>query len=122
IREWDDPYERELMETAEGVAARVGLPRWQFAFQSASATHEPWIGPDILEVIPQLAASGEYGAVIACPVGFVADHLEVLYDLDIETAEVCGKAGLKFTRTKSLNSDPALINSVASAVKAQIDD
>jgi ferrochelatase len=116
IRGWDDPYERELMETASLVGERLGLPHWKFAYQSASSTGEPWIGPDILDVIPELAASGKYDAVIACPVGFVADHLEILYDLDVEAADASAKVGLKFRRTNSLNSDPALIKAVGQAV------
>lgn len=116
IRTWDDPYERELMQTATLVAERVALPHWQFAFQSASSTGEPWIGPDILDVIPRLAASGECDSVVACPVGFVADHLEILYDLDIEVAEACNSVGFAFRRTVSLNTDPLMIKAVSEAV------
>jgi ferrochelatase len=119
IRTWDDPYERELMETATAVAERLELPHWQFAFQSASTTGEPWIGPDILETIREVAATGEFDAILACPVGFVADHLEVLYDLDIETADACAAIGIAFRRTASLNADAALVNAVAQAVIEQ---
>jgi ferrochelatase len=116
IRTWDDPYERELMETATLTANRLALPHWQFAFQSASSTGEPWIGPDILEVIPNIAADGKFEAIVACPVGFVADHLEILYDLDIEVAEACARVGLAFRRTPSLNTDPLLVRAVSDAV------
>ncbi len=84
-----DPYPDELRSTAVAVADRLGSGEgadWSIAWQSAGRTPEPWIGPDILQVIDDLGASGDYGGVIVCACGFVADHLEVLYDLDIEAA------------------------------------
>lgn len=113
-----DPYARELLETAEAVAARACLPHWRFAYQSASATGEPWLGPDVLVAADEAAATGAYAGVIACPVGFVADHLEVLFDLDVELAERCAELGLGFRRTPSLNSDDPLIETLTSEIVA----
>ena len=89
---------------------------WSIAWQSAGRTPEPWIGPDILQVIDELGASGEYGGVIVCACGFVADHLEVLYDLDIEAAHRADAAGLAFDRTASVNADPDVMAALADRV------
>ena len=88
-----DPYPAQLQATAEAVAAAVGLDNWGLAWQSAGRTPEPWIGPDILQVIDELAADGATQGVLVSAVGFVADHLEVLYDLDIEAAGRAARAG-----------------------------
>ena len=117
-----DPYPDELRATAEAVAARVGLAEWSqwaIAWQSAGRTPEPWLGPDILQVIDDLAASesesAERGVVVsAC--GFVADHLEVLYDLDIEAAHRAHEHGLAFDRTACVNDDPAVMAALAHRV------
>ena len=92
ILDEDDPYPAQLRETAAAVAARTGLERWSVAWQSAGRTPEPWIGPDVLEAMSELAAAGA-SAVVVCPAGFVADHLEVLYDLDVEAARAHGSWG-----------------------------
>jgi ferrochelatase len=110
-----DPYPDELRATAEAVAGAAGLARWSVAWQSAGRTADPWIGPDILEVLPKIAAAGASGVVI-CPAGFVADHLEVLYDLDIEAAAAARELGLPFARTVSPNADPRLTASLADVV------
>jgi len=86
IRTWGDPYPEQLARTSELVASAAGVPSWRFAYQSASHTGEPWLGPDLLEVLRALAAAGRR-EVVVCPVGFVADHLEVLYDIDIEAQD-----------------------------------
>ena len=119
-----DPYPDELRATAEAVAARVGLAEWSqwaIAWQSAGRTPEPWLGPDILQVIDDLAASEssatERGVVVsAC--GFVADHLEVLYDLDIEAAHRARGHGLAFDRTACVNDDPTVMAALARRVVA----
>jgi ferrochelatase len=116
IRESNDPYESELLATAEAVAAKLSLPNWRFAFQSASKTGEPWIGPDILDVLAEERARGLFQNAVACPVGFVADHLEILYDLDVEAAELSGRLGLNFKRVPSLNADPLLVKAVVSEI------
>jgi ferrochelatase len=111
-----DPYEAELLETAGALAVRLKLPHWRFAFQSASTTGEPWLGPDILDVLGETKASGAYDGVVVCSVGFLADHLEILYDLDVEAAERCAELGLSFRRTPSLNTSPALVDAVVHEV------
>ncbi len=97
----------------------LGLDRWagwSMAWQSAGATPEPWRGPDILEVIRDLAATGRADGILVCPQGFVADHLEVAYDLDIEARKVADEVGLAFARTRVLNDDPAVFAALADHV------
>jgi ferrochelatase len=114
-----DPYRDQLLETARLVAERAGLSDWSFAFQSASATGEPWLGPDILEELDLLAANG-VRRVLVCPVGFVSDHLEILWDLDVEAREKAGELGLELERIESLNDDPAFIRALAELVRARV--
>ena len=111
----NDPYPAQLSETAAEVAARTGLERWSVAWQSAGRTPEPWIGPDVLEVMSELAAAGAR-AVVVCPAGFVTDHLEVLYDLDIEAAARARELGIAFARTASPNTDPRVLDALAGVV------
>ncbi len=116
-----DPYPDELRATAEAVAARLGLTEgddWQIAWQSAGRTPEPWIGPDILDVIDSLGADDDVAGVIVSACGFVADHLEVLYDLDIEAADRAAASGLAFDRTACVNDDPAIMAALADRVRA----
>ncbi len=111
-----DPYMDELRSTAEAVAERLELVEgtdWQIAWQSAGRTPEPWIGPDILEVIDQLGADDDVDGVVVSSVGFVADHLEVLYDLDIEAKDRADGVGLAFARTASVNVAPAVMAALA---------
>jgi protoporphyrin/coproporphyrin ferrochelatase len=108
ILEAGDPYRDQLLETSRLVAQRAGLDRWSFAFQSASPTGEPWLGPDVLEELESLRADG-VREVLAAPVGFVSDHLEILWDLDVEAREKAAELGLGFDRIQSLNEDPAFI-------------
>ena len=110
-----DPYPDELRATAEAVAGAARLARWRVAWQSAGRTADPWLGPDILDVLPQIAAAGATGVVV-CPAGFVADHLEVLYDLDIEAARAARELGLPFARTAAPNADPRLAATLADLV------
>jgi protoporphyrin/coproporphyrin ferrochelatase len=107
-----DPYRDQLLETSRNVAERAGIERWSFAYQSASETGEPWLGPDILE---ELDALNEQGVrdVLVCPVGFVSDHLEILWDLDVEARERAAELGLRLDRIESLNDDPAFIRALA---------
>lgn len=114
-----DPYPQQLAETAAAVAQRASLERWSVAWQSAGRTPEPWLGPSVLEVIAELAVAGERG-VLVCPAGFVSDHLEVLYDLDIEAHDVAGRCGLAFARTPSPNDDPRLCATLASLVSEHL--
>ena len=100
------------------MAEAAGLARWQVAWQSAGRTPEPWLGPDIRDVVRQLADSGGCKGVVVCPIGFVTDHLEILYDLDVELAAVATEVGLPLTRTASLNDDPRFIAVLADVVMA----
>lgn len=115
-----DPYVDQLRETAEAVAAKADLASWQIGWQSAGRTADPWIGPDILEVIPKLAADGRRGVVV-CPCGFVSDHLEVLYDVDIECRRAAAEHGLELERTASPNDDPAFLDVLATVVRRTLD-
>jgi ferrochelatase len=117
----DDPYPDELRSTAVAVADRLGLVEgvdWSIGWQSAGRTPEPWIGPDILDVIDDLGADPDVGGVIVSAVGFVADHLEVLYDLDIEARNRAAAVGLAFDRSACVNADPAVIDALAERVIA----
>ena len=116
ILEQGDPYKEQLLETSRLIAARAGLESWSFAFQSASATGEPWLGPDILDELDDLHARG-VERVLACPIGFVSDHLEILWDLDVEGRERAAELGLEFDRIESLNDDPELVRGLAELVR-----
>ncbi|MCU1453482.1 MAG: Ferrochelatase [Acidimicrobiales bacterium] len=114
-----DPYPEQLRETAREVAQRTGRnpwAGWSVAWQSAGATPEPWRGPDVVSVIEQLAATGRADGVLVCAQGFVADHLEVLYDLDIEARKAAEALGLAFARTRSLNDDRVVLAALADRV------
>jgi len=114
-----DPYPDELRSTAEAVAAAAGLESWSswsIAWQSAGRTPEPWIGPDILAVIDDLAASENASGVVVCACGFVADHLEVLFDLDIEAKKHAATKGLAFDRTICVNDDASIMRALAERV------
>jgi len=114
-----DPYRDQLLETSRLVAERAGLERWSFAFQSASPTGEPWLGPDILEELDRLHEAGERKVLVA-PVGFVSDHLEILWDLDIEARERAAELGLELERIESLNDDPAFVRALAELVEERL--
>jgi ferrochelatase len=111
-----DPYREQLLETSRLVAERAELERWSFAFQSASATGEPWLGPDVLEELERLANAG-VRKVLLGPVGFVSDHLEILWDLDVEARERADELGLELARIESLNDDPRFIRALAGIVR-----
>ena len=115
----DDPYADQLRETAEAVASQLPLPRWRTGWQSAGRTTDPWLGPDILEIVEKEAADGTK-AIVVCPCGFVADHLEVLYDLDIEAKKAATARGVELRRTRSPNADPGFLDVLASVVRRQL--
>jgi ferrochelatase len=114
-----DRYADEVAESAARAAhaARLGDADWSVAWQSAGRTPEPWLGPALLDVICERARSGA-SAVVVCPIGFVSDHLEVLFDLDVEASGVAEQAGVAFARTASLNDDPAFLAILAGVVRA----
>jgi ferrochelatase len=114
-----DPYPDELAATARLVAERLDLERYDFAFQSAGRTGEPWLGPDILDELRRLAAEGVTELVIR-PVGFVADHLEVLYDIDIEAQGVARGVGIHLERARSMNTDSTFIAGLADLAAAAL--
>ncbi len=118
IRESGDTYPEQLVESARLVATAAGLEEWLVAWQSAGRTPEPWLGPDVRDVVRRLAADDEADAIVICPIGFVADHLEVLYDLDIEVAAIAADSGLAYARTASLNDDPAFIATLTDLIVA----
>jgi ferrochelatase len=117
ILDGNDPYEDQLLETSTLVAEGAGIERWSFAFQSASATGEPWLGPDILKELERLHTAG-VRKVLVVPIGFVADHLEILWDIDVEARAKAAELGLELDRTPSLNDDPAFIRVLAGLATA----
>jgi ferrochelatase len=119
ILENGDPYRDSLLETSRLVAGAAGIGDWSFAFQSESPTGEPWLGPDILDHLAALAADGVTD-VLACPVGFVSDHLEIRWDLDVEAADRASELGLGFARIEMPNADPALIDVLAGIVRREL--
>ena len=110
-----DPYPDQLADSADRIAALSKLASYEIGWQSAGRTPEPWIGPDILEVVAGLPGRG-ISSVVICPVGFVSDHLEVLYDVDIDAQRVAAEAGVTLVRTESLNDDPAFLDVLATRV------
>jgi protoporphyrin/coproporphyrin ferrochelatase len=111
-----DPYRDELLETSRLVADAAAVPDWSFSFQSASPTGEPWLGPDIVEHLDELAAGGVQD-VLVCPVGFVSDHLEIRWDIDTVAAERAHELGLRLRRIEMPNADPAFVRVLAGLVR-----
>jgi len=116
IRAEGDPYEDELQASSRAIAERAALRDWSFSFQSESATGEPWLGPDILEHLGELAAGGVRD-VLLCPVGFVSDHLEIRWDLDVEAAERARELGLRLRRLEMPNAEPDFVEVLATLVR-----
>jgi protoporphyrin/coproporphyrin ferrochelatase len=113
-----DTYPDQLEESARLVALASGAPNWSVAWQSAGRTEEAWLGPDVRDEVRRLAAAGASDGFVVCPIGFVADHLEVLYDLDVELAAVARELGVPMARTESLNDDPRFLRVLADLVLA----
>jgi ferrochelatase len=116
ILEQGDPYQDELLESAALIAERAGLGAWSFSYQSASPTGEPWLGPDILEHLEELAGQGVRD-VLLCPIGFVSDHLEIRWDLDTEAAQKAEELGLGLSRIDMPNAEPAFVRVLAGLVR-----
>ena len=119
IRAEGDPYEAQLRETCALVAESAGLEDWSFSYQSESPTGEPWLGPDILDHLGDLRARGVV-RVLACPIGFVADHLEIRWDLDTEASERAAELGLEFERIEMPNADPRFVTVLADLVRTAL--
>ena len=115
-----DVYADELRASAEGIAALAGLPddEWSMGWQSAAKTPEPWRGPDIAEVVETMASEGSVEGVLVCPQGFTADHLEILYDLDVVARRRAEELGMRFGRTSMLNDDAEVLTALAAEVRA----
>jgi protoporphyrin/coproporphyrin ferrochelatase len=111
-----DPYDQRLLESCRLVAEGMPLPPWEFAFQSASATGEPWLGPDLLQAI----RTSEARTALVCPIGFVADHLEILYDLDHEAQDFALSNRLELRRTASFNDRPEFVEALAEIVRERL--
>jgi ferrochelatase len=116
IVEQGDRYDQRLLESCRLVAEGDGLPPWEFAYQSASTTGEPWLGPDLLQAVERSGAR----RVLVCPIGFVADHLEILYDLDIEAQAFASEHDLELRRTAPFNDRPEFITALAEVVRDRL--
>ena len=110
-----DPYDDELQDNARLIADRLGDVDWMFSYQSAAETGEPWLGPQIEDAVVDLAHKG-YKHVLVAPIGFVCDHVEILYDIDIEAKQIAEAQGVQLERIESMNSDPQFIGAVADAL------
>jgi len=117
ILEMGDPYPQQLLATSAAIAEAAGVTNWQFTWQSAGRTREPWLGPDILDTLQEVRTAGAERVLIA-PIGFVSDHLEVLYDIDIEAKDVAAKLGMQLERIEMLNTDPLYMETLAESVLA----
>jgi ferrochelatase len=118
ILQMGDPYPHQVEETAKAVCEQIGHGNWFTAWQSAGRTPEPWLGPDILDVIRTQREQGVQNLIV-CPVGFVSDHLEVQYDIDIEAKALAEELGMKLVRVASPNDEEQFLRAVATAVLEQ---
>jgi ferrochelatase len=116
-----DPYDAQLRETSRLLAAQLGLSdeRWRFSYQSAAQTGTPWLGPQIEELVAELAERGERNLLVA-PIGFIADHVEILYDIDIGVQAIARSCGARVVRTSMLNDSTALVATLANLVKGRL--
>ncbi len=119
ILTWGDPYKDQLLDTAAKIASRLSLKndQFSFAFQSAGHTLEPWLGPDILDKLRDLSSSGRKNILVA-PIGFVSDHLEILYDLDVEATALSHELGFHLERTESFNDSDDFVSVLSSVVRS----
>jgi ferrochelatase len=120
IIEQDDPYPKQIQSSCESVAKLSKVDNWSFAYQSAGKTDEKWLGPDILEALNDWSLKGDTDHVLIVPLGFVADNLEILYDIDIEAQLFARARGLDLKRTESLNASPTFINALTDILHEQL--
>ena len=116
ILEWGDPYPLQLLATTDALMERLGARPYEFAYQSAAISNEPWLGPDASEVMERYAAEGRRHILI-CPVGFVCEHVEILYDIDIVYQKLAKDLGIQLQRIEMLNDDPRMIRGLAGLVR-----
>jgi ferrochelatase len=114
-----DPYPSEVATTARAVAERCGVRSYHTAFQSAGRTPEPWLGPDLSDFIRDRASAGAR-KIIVVPIGFVCDHTEILFDIDVQAAAAAREAGVRLRRTESLNTSPTFIKALAALVSSTV--
>lgn len=116
IRTWDDPYPAQLAATVQAVAEVLGPHPHRFAYQSAAMTRDPWLGPDVGDVLDELADQGVPGVIVA-PIGFVCEHVEILYDIDVELAARAAERGVRLERIAMLNDTPRMMEGLAGLVR-----
>ena len=115
------PYVEQLMTTARLIAQRLNYDNWRLVYQSRSGQPtDPWLEPDVCDVIEEIAKEGVKN-VIAQPIGFICDHIEVLFDIGIEAQEVSDEAGINLLRAKTVNDDPKFIEAMADVVEKMVD-
>jgi len=119
ILEAGDPYDTQVRATAQGVAAELGLRDWDFAYQSQGLTEEPWLGPTVESRIDALSAAGVRDLILA-PIGFLCDHVEILYDVDIVFRNYAAQRGIALERPQSLNDSPLLLRALAELAQEQL--
>src|SRR5262249_35714294 len=119
VAEGGDPYAEEVAATAKLVAARSGISSYLKAFQSAGRTSEPWLGPDVTELVRARGAAG-VTKVLVVPIGFVCDHTEILFDIDVQARQAAASDGITLRRTRSLNTSPTFIDALAALVASSV--
>jgi protoporphyrin/coproporphyrin ferrochelatase len=113
---WNDPYPEQLQETVNAVMQRLGNQPHDFAYQSAAISNEPWLGPDVSILIERYAAEGQKNT-ISCPIGFVCEHVEVLYDIDIVYQKLARSLGMRLERIEMVHTEPKMIAGLAELVR-----
>jgi ferrochelatase len=116
ILEWNDPYPVQLRETVSGVMERLARQPHEFAYQSAAISSEPWLGPDVSEVIERLVSEGKLN-ILLCPIGFVCEHVEILYDIDIVYQNLAKSLNIHLERIEMLNTAPEMIDGLAQLIR-----
>ena len=121
IQEWNDPYTQQFEMSAQALAKMCGLSKWATAFQSEGGGNQPWLGPSLMDVIQKSNADG-VGAFLLAPIGFLMDHLEILYDLDVEGQVEAKKTGISLDRTAMPNNHPLLVSLVGDLIRGSFAD
>ena len=121
ILEGGDPYPDQLLETSQALVEMTGIERWTFSYQSAGRTPDPWLGPDLVETVHRLAHEGVRHILVAS-IGFVSDHLEILYDIDYEAQAAAREAGITLRRTEMLNASPDFVEGLVALVRERVGD